>query len=302
MCLILIIVITIFNAIMKHKFNIVAQRNADDLLPFVEKIVRLRPDLAKATFTHQADGTCADVLLTETEAFKTAADGMAREIRIQRALAAAGLPVPAVTCVAADNSLFGMTRLQGMPLRDIFNGLPASAHQKIARQLGGIKAGISTVVDAFDDAMVDPYGDDRFIAESRDIMDTTAMREAMTPEAGQAVSLYLDQLGYRRDVLLHGDLHGGNIIVNPATADIVGVIDFGLAKRSRLPEAEPADFPEDFQSAMIESYAEKNTRGISGSDFIICEFLRSMKLDADSGSLEYNAQFAASYLKKALKL
>ncbi len=300
---------------MKDSFNLVVIKNAERLREFAREIVRLRPDLAHATLTQPERGLASAVLMTEREVFKGSLRDHGRakidlEWRILTMLQGKGLPVPEVTCAAADGSFFGMTKLDGIMLESVFTELDGAAQAAIASQVADIMTGIRKA-GGNPDFLFKPsegycFGENaegctqhlHYLATLPDV--TAAL--AQEPDVSATIDAYLGKLGYRPEVLLHGDLHGGNILIDPETNRVTGIIDFGCARRTRAPEDELLDlshlFNQAFGLAARAAYTA-NDNHVTAKDVCIYEFLHALDMFG-GGNLGSYTEAAASVLKSDL--
>ncbi len=256
---------------------------------FLDAILEERPDLKekvksgaiKAVFPGQ--GFSAHTAIVGDEVFKTAKCypwpgietkdlilGIEREHDLLQYLQDAELPMPKLTYTGRKLSFFGMTRLQGAVLSswDVESLAPDDKRQ-LAKDIATFCADLANAVPA-DDAVkmhldVSPAEvmfDAKQVRAEMDSPCARALFGARYDFFKKAVDDYID---YREKnpetaakILMHCDLKEGNILWNPETKRLTGVIDFGL---SHLTVVESGfkklyeKYPADFTDMVLEEYA-----------------------------------------------
>ncbi len=146
------------------------------------------------------------------------------------------IPNPTLTVEAPESATvrwMAYPRIPGEPLwDDELHALPATAQQQIARQLAGFLQTLHALpIGAFGADL--PVRDE---AQHWDALFAAFRAELypfMRPDAQSAIdALHVEIMADLRarppyPALIHGDFGGGNILYDPATHQVTGVIDFG---------------------------------------------------------------------------
>ena len=223
--------------------------DTDRLVVYFQRIRDCYPDLEART-THLTDGgEFNDILIVNDELifrFPRFSDGLER-LRVEVATLGAiqgcvSLPVPNPVYVSQDMqtvdvAFLGYHVLSGELLRDHLETARAkAARQQLARQLATFLLELHRFPTKAVKSKVPMHDCDR--REALPVL-FESIREHlyphMRPDACDAVTNQFDvflnaptSFGYEQ-VLKHGDLGPGNILVDPQTLTITGIIDFGSA-------------------------------------------------------------------------
>jgi aminoglycoside phosphotransferase len=159
-------------------------------------------------------------------------DGAARVVeqgRILRALAHAGLPTPEVVATTGEPALVLYRRIDGVPLDLWSHPLARGDVRPLARSIAGVLA-------AF-------HAPETRAALAAAAVVLPAPRPQATPDALRARAVPLLEVAQRDwvaeacraveavlapaadAVVLHGDVHGWNLVANPSRTAVVGVVD-----------------------------------------------------------------------------
>lgn len=153
----------------------------------LEAIYEERPDLKGQPVLFPSQGKLGFTVIIGDEVFKgpnseRTAGNFDVESDILQELMGKGLPVPEITCVGKKSIFYGMTRMEGVPLRPLEHSMPPEELQRIAEDVA--------------DFMI-------------------RMALALPRESGLLAT--------------QGDLWETNILIDPETKRLSGIIDFGLA-------------------------------------------------------------------------
>ncbi len=247
---------------------------------FLDAIMAERPDLARETAYVPEQGQCAHAVIIGDEVFKTArfdsgslpemreycVAAIERERNIYQHLKDKGLPVPEVTYEGQAFPFFGMTRLPGQCLTpDDLEKMPEDDKVRLAKELGALCADLSAVASEDDVKIMNvqgwPFGADKYSGMFSD----PRVKKMLGDDYNfcrQAVHEYIDRHQEKyadgRKYLMHGDLHPGNILYDPKTKKLSGLIDFG-SSRFTWPENGFNNFfmtfPRDFVDVMLKEYS-----------------------------------------------
>ncbi len=256
---------------------------------FLDAILEERPDLrekvksgaVKPVFPGQ--GFSAYTVIVGDEVFKTSQGyawpgietkdlilGIEREHDLLQYLQDSELPMPKLTYTGRKLSFFGMTRLQGETLnRWDVDGLAPDDKRQLAKDIATFCADLANAVPADDAVKMNldaSPAEVMFDAKQlRADMDSARARKLFGERYDFFKKAVDDYIDYREKnpataekVLMHCDLKDGNMLWNPETKRLTGVIDFGL---SHLTSVESGfkklyeKFPADFTDMVLEEYA-----------------------------------------------
>lgn len=169
-----------------------------------------------------------------------------REMKIQQALAAQGLPVPKITYTGQSAFFFGMEKINGLPLKDALSGvyvrLTRPQRRNIIRGIASFKAqlekaDLGALLPSDDAFALTP---EELLLAREGLSDPVVQKilAAQAPDFLKALQKSLDDYPSRTSGIIHGDLHGGNILFDPKTGKISAFLDFGRVKRTVVPDAE----------------------------------------------------------------
>jgi aminoglycoside phosphotransferase (APT) family kinase protein len=158
-----------------------------------------------------------------------AARSIVREGRILRALASRDLPVPRLLVTTRSPALLIYRWIEGVPLtRERACAMPADTAGRLASSLARLMAALHASGGALRSAGL-RLGPPRAQCDGgrirRDLLPRLDGRRAAWAEAlAGRIEETLAGAGAER-VLLHGDLHGWNLVLDPALDRVVGVLD-----------------------------------------------------------------------------
>lgn len=215
----------------------------------MQKIFAERPDTKDRLVFKDEAGNSSYTFMTKTEVFKAPlpsenAEKFRHEIKMQQALHDAGIPVPGITYVGQDHDFYGMVRVEGVILNDLVQPLSDGQVHVLARDLLNIQAEIAKAGELlqFDYLEKDPQkilqrdGMNKLCSLIR--KHDVRAKFYNSDQIEKSISSYFNRVAARRPVFIHGDLHRGNIIVDPKTLKIKSIIDFGEARYTLQPEQE----------------------------------------------------------------
>lgn len=232
---------------MRVIFGEAAQKSVS-INSLIDKIIAARPDLSGTTFYVPEQGKNSLTVMTEDEVFKapTHPEHAAYFVKEYHFLSHMngcdlGLAIPLATLPITEHGFYGMTRLKGEPLtRDILDSLPEQEQHLIADSLARFNARFAT-------ALTD--GDRQYLglANSESYQPITpdeTLSHISQPHVKQALGAdhlsaqrlaaayarsFSESAEKERVVMIHSDLHPGNIIYDRATKKL-GVIDLGAGR------------------------------------------------------------------------
>ncbi|SDS41009.1 Ser/Thr protein kinase RdoA involved in Cpx stress response, MazF antagonist [Friedmanniella luteola] len=161
---------------------------------------------------------------------------LGRTAAVMRRAAAAGVPVPAVLAADASGRLDGVQHLlqehvPGRPWREVRPLLDDAAVRAVHAAVAAVLAALSTVRPAgFGE--LDGDGEVRPVPLAEALRRRVALRTrrpAARALAERLVAEHPDRLGAGPPVLSHDDLHHQNVLVDPASARLVAVLDWDKA-------------------------------------------------------------------------
>ncbi len=199
----------------------------------ITRILQEKPKLHRRGFFVPARGRSAITVMTEDEVFKgprQPGDAMAlqAECALLQSLAGEdmGLVVPQIITVAKDGSFFGMERLRATELTDArLRQLAPEEQDRIARAIGTFNARLASRVPTAPAANIVTRASVAAVAEN----------DTLCYELGGAVAVLDRLVAYYRQqperplMVLHDDLHPGNILYDDATGELA-IIDLGAGR------------------------------------------------------------------------
>lgn len=212
-----------------------ARSNASvSIATMIDDIVAVRPDLKDEMFYIPAHGITSLTVMTVREVFKAPKTSgfkayLKREYERLQALQGKGLPIPVVTCVGDDMAFYGMTRLPGVWASEVVDKMNKQKREKLGKAIGTF---MHVVADTFSRP---PHDDWHY--ESDNIHAVEDNLEIYKDRIGKEfdfckreIGILADHLRDKDPVLMHDDLHMRNILINPDTLQISGIVDFGDLK------------------------------------------------------------------------
>ena len=217
-----------------HDFSsAAAEQDGSSKNDFLDAILRERPDLRHELAYFPGQGRRAHTVFIGDEVFKTPKEwygfNFDEEYATLQRLEGQGLPVPEVTCVGKEFVFYGMTRLPGNMLTwDALEEMGHKARMDLAKEIAAFCVKLSEAVSE---------------ADARNL-------EAMAPK------------GYAHDderYFMHADLAGRNVLYDPVTKKLSGIVDFGGSRFTDLNDGfvnvrDDEQYPEDFKEEIFAEY------------------------------------------------
>jgi aminoglycoside phosphotransferase (APT) family kinase protein len=158
-----------------------------------------------------------------------AAQSIVQETRVLRALAARKLPVPRPLVTRRSAALLIYRRIEGVPLTwERACALPAGTARRLSGSLARVMAALHSST-----GVVRSVG--LRLGPPKPQWDTRRMRRDLVPRLDGRRAVWTEALVRRVEealvspgaelVLLHGDLHGWNLVLDPALDRVAGVLD-----------------------------------------------------------------------------
>jgi serine/threonine protein kinase len=250
----------------------------------LEIILQERPDLRKQKPPCVDAGSFGYAFIFNNEVFKAPKDlpsydddeiveKFQKEIKIQQALAAQNFPVPHITYTGKKAFFFGMEKINGLSLKDALSGVYVTlSEQQRQNVINGIahfkakleKADFGTILPPEDDFALSP--EDLLLA--REGLSARIVHEIIkkrAPDFLLALQKFLDDYPSRQPGIIHGDLHGGNILFDPKTGSISAFLDFDRVKRTIITDAEFLHLQECYDPAFALA-VQKAYQNITGKE------------------------------------
>ena len=258
----------------------------------IEAIKLERPDLKDAMFYSPSYGHSSHTLFVGDEVFKgpTGAGDMMdfrKECRIMTGLKGQNLPVPELTTMGEKAPFYGMKRVQGVVLSEIMGQMTEPEKNQLACDMASFVVG-------FGKAFEKDAPDYNYLKENArkavQAMASDTARQIFGNDyewCKKEVTDYAARVDARGVMMMHGDLHTENILVDPVTKKMVAVIDFGITEY-RHPEIDhvlvQSTFDDKFSKKVWGEYVRQQT-GTDIKDFECNKFC--YKLAEMKGKLEY---------------
>ena len=245
-----------------------------------------------------SQGQCAYTVITGDKVFKAPCDThvpgaedmveqIEKEAKILRYLEGKGLPVPELIYEGKETVFIGMTRMKGVKLDSaVIDKMTYQEKRQLAKDIAGFIAGFENAISD-QDAEILGFNEDALTTrelkpeDSRLVLSDSGIVEVLKDDmdfCSDMQKAFEERYERKyRDVpqtLSHGDLHLGNILYDPETNRLSGVIDFGRASFCH-PETNfipfSRDCKDDFTSMLCEEYSEKSGNKITLRDVRISE-------------------------------
>lgn len=263
-------------------------------MALLDAIFHERPDLKGQMHFAPKHGGVAHTLIIGDEVFKgpkfeTACSLLEQEYMPLQQLNSAGVAgVPAVTCVGKETFFFGMTRMKGVEVADLFSGLSATQVTSFAKDFAGF---IADMAQAFPKQVnlhsAVPHHDNIMGSFSTKLI-ADVLGDDLEFCRREIGDFYKRTMG-RQLVMMHGDLHGHNILMDETSKKMTAVIDFGYTKygyieRDLASTALLRDFGRSFVAEVWSEFA-KMSKGVDMRDYYchpLCSRLRAVVLNTSS--------------------
>lgn len=246
----------------------------------IEAVGDVRPDLKDQPVLIPSQGRSAHVILYEYEAFKAprCADDLPRfqrESRIFEHLQARELPIPEMTCKNENPAFFGMERLHGIALeRRMVSSAQPKEQQKLANDIAKFMQGLDKAFDANDKQTLLSARDMAWLDHLQPI-ETLKDRsnyhlfEHVAATCVEEMLTYEERTLTRPKVAVHNDLNEGNILVDPKTRRLEGILDFDSVSVS-VPEASLMGlryvYGRDFTEKVCKAYSKQTGQDVTYYD------------------------------------
>ena len=241
------------------------------------------------------------------------------EGRVLEHLHGMGLPVPELTYEGKETVFIGMTRMKGVKLDSVvIDKMTYQEKRQLAKDIAGFIAGFENAISDRDAEILGFNGDAYTTWELKPEDSQLALSNSAVIKAlGENADFCRDmqkafEKKYEKEyrdvpqVPSHGDLHFGNILYDPETKKLSGVIDFGGVGFTR-PELNFGAFSQkckdDFTSMLCEEYSEKSGNKITLQDVHITECARWINFlpAVLEGKDEKQLQYAKDRISKLIK-
>lgn len=263
-------------------------------MALLDAIFHERPDLKGEMHFAPKHGGVAHTIIIGDEVFKgpkfaTACSMLEKEYLPLQQLNSVGVAaVPEVTYVGKESFFFGMTRMKGVEVVDLFASLSAVQVTSFAKDFAHF---IADMAGAFpkqtNSTAAVPHHDNIMGSFSTKII-ADILGDDLEFCRREVGDFYKRTMG-RELVMMHGDLHGQNILMDEASKKMTAVIDFGYTKygfieRDLASGALIRDFGRPFVAEIWNEFA-KISKGADVRDYYchpLCARLRAVALNASS--------------------
>lgn len=235
---------------LKRDFNKPKNDKGLAFTTMVDAIKAQRRDLKRKTFYVASHGNSSMTLLAGDEVFKSGRYhgcwdyAVEKEQYVLPLLENLDMPVPKLTTVGNGTQFIGMTKMPGTPLSRVFNDLSQKERNRLAFDIAAVKKkleyGVSyKALRAYDVVRHQPVYGEGLLRRSRTMMGRDDVKGVLKSNGlYNHLNDYLDRVDARDPVAVHGDMHDNNLLIDPKTKTLTGVIDFGSLYLSILPEHE----------------------------------------------------------------
>lgn len=285
---------------LKTEFNKLDKFYKAEKDALIAAIRKERPDLKRKQFYQAANGNSCLTLMAGNEIFKSGKwsyweDSIEIEGIILPMLENYSLPVPKITIVGKEYQFLGMTRMPGVTLSTVFNQLTQPERMDLAKDIAHFKQGLEEA-DFYEkledlDAMEKRTSSGRsFCYNAKKTLDFPGVKEILEKsELYEDLTHYLEGLAERDPVIIHGDLHNKNILVDPKTKKLSGIVDFGSIHATITPEHEF------FSMRHLPKYGSNRRDKLYDADFVNLlqkEYCKASKLTVGQDRFRYALLYA----------
>ena len=268
-------------------------------------VTRALPALTLRSFAYLGEGEDHIAFeVNETLIFRFAKGddraALAREIRVLRAVdTLLAVPTPLPAYVSLDDGFIGYPKLPGTPLLAVADTFDLPEWPAFARQIGGALRAINAAPTAplADLLEVDATNPGELLIEARESF--AAVGQRIPGHHRGAIEAFLDTVpeeAHVTPVFAHNDLGIEHILVDAATRQVTGIIDWGDAAL-----ADPAyDFGKLYRDlgpaaleALLDAYGAGAARDALRSRAIFyarCGVLEDLRFGLDTGRDEYTTK------------
>ena len=209
---------------------------------YIQQIIGHYPDLGISTAEFNHDGQYNDVLIVNDALVfrfakvQPAIETLKQEIAILNHIQGkidTPVPEPAFTAIDTDkigDAYMGYKRIPGTPLmRETFKAIPAASKPLLAEQIAGFLKTLHSIkpLDSFPTRDTVDIWEDMFDRIQKKLF--PLMRQDAHEQVSGHFQSFLNSPSLFTPRLRHGDFGTGNILINPETYHLAGIIDFGFA-------------------------------------------------------------------------
>lgn len=250
----------------------------------VQSIIAERADLAHRTFYVCTYGNTAHTVFAGDEVFKGIryvqhAEKLQQEYGVINTLQGQGLPVPTLTHISVSGHFYGMTRLDGVTYESMKGSFMLADEIQLGKDIGRFASGLA---NAFPKADLDA-GDLRKVSNiEMSVFEQDILKYYMREDfdlCRREIAAFIDRATGQAKVMRDADFHDENVLVDPITKRLSGVIDFGAVQYDHLASSGlcyEGSFPRTVQKAAWQEYASLQ-EGVDARDqacFAICRWIR----------------------------
>lgn len=261
----------------------------------IEAIKHERPDLKDETFYSPSYGRSSHTLFVGDEVFKGPMDSgdmsdFRKECRVMTAMKGQGLAAPELTTMGIKAPFYGMKRVQGLVMNEVFGLMSEQEKNDLARDIAGFAVGFGKTFEK--DAPKNSYIQ-RHSVKAVAAMDTDILRQIFGNDhewCKKEVTDFVARIDGCKLMMMHTDLHQENILIDPVTKKMTAVIDFGMTQY-RHPEMDGILVEHTFDRSFTKKVWSEYVRQQPSVDikdaacYTLCAKLAEMK-----DKIDYNAK------------
>jgi aminoglycoside phosphotransferase (APT) family kinase protein len=268
---------------LKQTFGTAAQPEFKGQALDLESAIKAEiPRVKEAVFYTAQYGQLAHTFLLTKEVFKgpreaAQAEAFYEEPRIQQMMHAGGIKTPGVTAVGTTACFYGMQRMEGVALTGQWTEMTVPERMAVMREIGKLKFKAEEISRGQE--MPKMNESDGFVSHMH-MLEDPAVQEALRgidEKLPELLRDYLSRYMQTKPVIIHNDCNSGNILVDPATKNFCGVLDWGLARATQMPEVEFIKMQMNYGPEYVEeawkSYAEAKGIPAAKTDLMCCAVL-----------------------------
>lgn len=268
---------------LKQTFGMCAPPRFEGRMPDLETAIRAEiPRVKDAVFYTAQYGQLAHTFLLMDEVFKgpCRADQVAdfyEEPRIQQMMHEGGIKTPGVTAVGKTACFYGMERMGGIPLTAQWLEMTVGERMAIMRDIGRLKFQAEEISRGQKMPKMNESDD---FAPHMHMLEDPAVQAALRgidEKLPELLRDYLSRYMQTKPVIIHNDCNSGNIMIDPETKKFCGVLDWGMARATQMPEAEfiklQANYGPEYVEEAWKSYAEAKGIPAAKTDLMCCVVL-----------------------------